>query len=211
MPCQGHEKEAVRQMTTRKPNASKAPNLEKITLDWLWNHVPVYWWYATLSTILALVIFLFGLGVWVGKNEWVWEYRDMTGTSVPKAEESCNNYGIKITDAKPNQAEKEKLTVYGIYKSKPKKENIYLFVVEPNGQGYWPQNPVNFNSMNNTWSSDVHSSDNAPPETYIIAAIVGEAGQVLVDYYYKVGKETRWTFIDRLTNDIIECDRRNLK
>ena len=64
--------------------------------------------------------------------------------------------------------------------------------------------------MNNTWSSEVHFSDNAPPDTYIIAAIVGEAGGALVDYYYKVG-ETKWIFIDRLTNDIIECDRRSLK
>lgn len=198
-------------MTTGKPNASKAPNLEKITLAWLGKHVPAKWWWSALSTILTLVTLSFGLGGWVVKNEWVWKYRDMTGTSVPKAEELCNDYKIKITDAKPNQANKEELMVYGTYKSKPKNENIYIFIVEPNGQGYWPQNQVSFNPMNNTWSSKAYFSDNAPPDTYIIAAIVGEAGRVLVDYYYKVGKEARWTFIDRLTNDIIECDRKSLK
>lgn len=132
-------------------------------------------------------------------------WHEKTGDGRPI--ETPQHYGIKIISPQEGASVREWVTVSGTYALKPT-ERVQLFAVSPDKHNYWPQEVVQYDELKKTWSGTVYIGGSPPQATIIMVAIVGKCGQILCDYYAKVGRETgQWPSLERLTDDIIECDR----
>lgn len=119
-----------------------------------------------------------------------------------------DRYNIKIESVTPDKDAKTRLRARGSFSAVPENESVHLFYVERNNLGYWHQSEVKFDSINRFWTGEVYVSENPPKDSYIMVAIVGKCGKALIDYFHKVGRETRqYPSMDSLTDDISECDR----
>ncbi|MBM3130523.1 MAG: hypothetical protein FJ009_18080 [Chloroflexi bacterium] len=121
---------------------------------------------------------------------------------------SREEYGIKIAAPKNGAQINSHFEMVGTYRKKPSNGcNLQVFVVYRENQEYWPaRSTVTFDTERKTWHAQVHIGGNPGPRR-IVVAVVGQGGQALWDYYFKVGKETeRWPSIHVLTPDTIECD-----
>lgn len=116
-------------------------------------------------------------------------------------------YGLKITHPAEGAKVRDWFEVRGTFDTLPPKGAARLFNKSPAGFGYWSQDIVEIDAKTKTWKGRAHLGANPPEEGIIIIAVVGKAGSVLWDYYYKAGTETQnWPTIATLTDDIVECD-----
>ncbi len=104
----------------------------------------------------------------------------------------------------------EVVPVSGTYLTKPPGD-IVLFMLLPSEEDYqyWPQNPIQIDEQQQSWNGEeIIVSDDLPQEVDVVIAIMDKSGSALVDFYHKVGEETeQYPSIEKLTEDIIECDR----
>ena len=115
-------------------------------------------------------------------------------------------YGIRIISPRQGASVGEHLRVSGTFRDTPSKIDAQLFIVT-DGPQYWPQDVVQFDTLNRQWSGSVYIGGEPPQDVTVMVAIVGNAGRVLCDYYKKVGKENLWLSLEELTDDIVQCDR----
>ena len=68
---------------------------DKVTLAWLWNHVPVGWWWA----LVAAFITVFGLGVSVGQSEFYSRITTPAKATAARAESGKVDLGLGSANA----------------------------------------------------------------------------------------------------------------
>ncbi len=122
---------------------------------------------------------------------------------------TCADYDIKITSPPSNTVfEEEVVEISGSYSVEPPGEIVLFTIVPPGGHNYWPQDPVRVDVRNKSWRGKLWLVGEPPIALDAMVAIMGESGRTLYDYYWKVGEETgEWPAIEKLTDDIVECDR----
>ena len=108
---------------------------------------------------------------------------------------TASKYGIKIESPREGAQVNEFVDVAGSYTVKPPDNTLRLFTVMPDGGSFWPQAIVQFDA-DKKWHGKVRLSDAPRYAMWIVAAIVDVPGQVLWDYYYKVGEKTNWSPIE---------------
>jgi hypothetical protein len=117
--------------------------------------------------------------------------------------------GVRITSPHSDDKVDEFFIVSGRYKNKPSKARLQLFVKPEGGMGFYPQGIATYDSNpDKTWRAECHVGGVSGASTILVAALVGPDGQILFDYYKKVGDRLgKWPSIDNLTSDIEELDR----
>ena len=111
----------------------------------------------------------------------------------PKA--TAAKYGIKIESPREGAQVNEFVDIAGSYAIKPPDNTLRLFTVVPDGGSFRPQSIVQFEA-DKKWHGKVRLSDAPRYAMFIVAAIVDAPGQVLWDYYYRVGEMTNWCPIE---------------
>lgn len=108
---------------------------------------------------------------------------------------TASKYGIKIDSPREGAQVVEFVDVAGSYTVKPPDNALRLFTVMPESGSFWPQAIVQFDA-DKKWHGKVRLSDAPRYAMWIVAAVVDASGQVLWDYYYKVGERTNWSPIE---------------
>ena len=109
---------------------------------------------------------------------------------------TTSKYGIKIESPREGAQVNEFVDVSGSYTVKPPDNTLRLFTVVPDGGSFRPQAIVQFDPTDKKWHGRVRLSDAPRYAMLIVAAIVDAPGQVLWDYYYRVGEMTNWCLVD---------------
>ena len=90
--------------------------------------------------------------------------------------------------------------ISGSYKKKPPEGMLRLFIYDHNENRYWPQGKKYIRwepkESGGKWLGQVHMGGKPGYEMTVIAALVPPSGQVLCEYYYKVGEASNWTHFD---------------
>jgi len=130
-------------------------------------------------------------------------------TPTPSISASCGNFGIKITSPQRGAyLVGQEFDVVGSFVVEPPKDSLWLINASPDGRTYWPQFAVETDSARKTWKGKFIIGGDQIATTEIIAAVIGKSGQVLFDYFKKVGLETsNYPAIERFTDDVAMCDR----
>ena len=108
---------------------------------------------------------------------------------------TASKYGIKIESPREGAQVNEFVDIAGSYTVKPPDNALRLFTVMPDGGSFRPQAIVQFDA-DKKWHGKVRLSDAPRYAMFIVAAIVDAPGQVLWDYYYRVGEMTKWSPIE---------------
>ena len=124
---------------------------------------------------------------------------------------SYTKYGIRIEHPVNNHTVHGGFVeITGCYKRKPPGKSLRLFVLAEDRVRYWPHHIVEqFDEDNRKWFAHVSLEGGSGEKygVYIVAALVGQAGAILWDYYYKVGtSKDVWEPLNPLPPDVIECD-----
>lgn len=120
---------------------------------------------------------------------------------------SQETYGLKIVSPGEGAQVGEWTQVIGTFRTLPPHGAARLFNKSPSGHGYWPQTIVELNLESKTWTGRFHLGASPPEEGIITITVVGKAGSVLWDYYEWAGERVKnWPPIQKLTDDIVECD-----
>lgn len=152
-------------------------------------------WRIIVGAVAIAIVALGGILGWREKTH------DAISSELP------NRYGIKIISPQEGASVGKWSTVSGTYALKPA-GRVQLFTVSPDKHNYWPQDVVQYDLAKKTWSGTVYVGGAPQQITTIVVAIVGKCGQILCDYYAKVGQETgQWPSLERLPDDVVECDR----
>ena len=115
--------------------------------------------------------------------------------------------GIKIISPAENDTVDEPINISGTYKDIPEGYKIRVFIFPERGGGYWAQSEVEYDAEKKTWNSLATIGGEPGHSAKIIATIVGNDGQKILDYYKKVADETgQWIGIEELLTDIIPED-----
>jgi hypothetical protein len=123
-------------------------------------------------------------------------------------ERSHDSCGIKIVTPVAGVRVSGHIRVEGSFLRRPP-DGSTLMIFNSDGYRHWPQvgHRVLYNDASKTWAGESYVVN----DVTILAMLVRPNGQVLSDYYEKVGRETnRWAGIDRLPEDVLECDRVNV-
>ncbi len=121
---------------------------------------------------------------------------------------NASKYGIKIESPREGAQVGEFVDISGSYTVKPPNNTLRLFTVAPDSGWFWPQVVAQFDVIEKKWHGKVRLSDAPRYAMIIVAAIVDASGQVLWDYYYKVGAQTNWRPIDGpFSSYAFECSR----
>lgn len=120
-------------------------------------------------------------------------------------------YGIRIDRPQPmSQIAGAELSVIGSYTIRPPEGALRLFTLTtPDGKQVQPQAIVEtFDEERRLWSADIHLPDPPRYSVFIVAALVGETGAALWDYYFQVAATGATLPLDGpLPPDIVECQR----
>jgi hypothetical protein len=129
-------------------------------------------------------------------------FRQSKAVKFPKS----NVYGITLdTPSSPNNivaapVEGERPQVSGAYKQKPPDGMFRLFIYDHNENRYWPQSKKYIRwepgKSGGRWFGSVRMGGEPGYEMTVIAALVPPSGQVLSEYYYKVGDLANWMHFD---------------
>ena len=124
-----------------------------------------------------------------------------------KIKRNFAKYAIQIdTPSNGDHVNSIDVDVSGSYKIAPPEGTLRLFTLDPDGH-YWPQQIANLDDKNRTWHGQVHLGEASSDLMFLVIALVGETGQTLWDYYYKVGELSNWqSFEGDFPPDIIECN-----
>lgn len=127
----------------------------------------------------------------------------------PLLSTTCERYGIKITSPQRGAyLVGQEFDAFGSFAVEPPKGSLWLIYASPDGRTYWPQFTVETDPVRKTWKGKFIIGGDQFVTTDIVAAVTGKSGQILFDYFKKVGLETgSYPAIERLTDDVVECDR----
>jgi hypothetical protein len=135
-------------------------------------------------------------------------YRSQGGNAVPS--KPGQEYGLKITSPKksPTETVGEKISLVGTYLQVPTDKRVVIIEYVPRDQNYWFQGAVRFQQENNRWISDIEIGGDREMERVLQVAVLGPAGQALMDYFHLVADENKWVGVRTLTPppDTIICD-----
>ena len=116
------------------------------------------------------------------------------------------DYGLKIVSLQDGQDVGEELDVHGTYQKRPPNGSVKLFIKSPRTGEHWPET-TKITFKENTWHGRVQIGGKAGRKRIVEIAVMGEAGQVLCEYYEKVGKDTgEWPGIVKMPSDIYAYD-----
>ena len=116
--------------------------------------------------------------------------------------------GIRIVSPTVGEYVGSSFSVDGIYHRLPEDIEIWVFVVCEEGRSnqYHPLACATIDRRNQTWHGEVKLEGRRGGVTEIRIFAVGREGQVLLEYYEEVRRETgRGVGIPRLTSDMVEC------
>jgi len=128
-------------------------------------------------------------------------------STAPELPRTCADYGIKITSPQAGTKAWDTIIVSGTYVNAPPDDGVWLLLKSP-AADYFPQRIVILDRAQRTWQGEINLGNDSRRDFVITVSTIGNNGRVLFDYFTKVGKETgRWPAIEKLTDDIVECDR----
>jgi hypothetical protein len=135
-----------------------------------------------------------GLLIWRAKNE-----VDPLAVSA-----ECD---LRITAPMNGADVEERIQFAGSFKKKPPENSVILIEQSVATGDYWFKKRPIFDEKNKQWYIESRVGGEPGKQRVIYVAILGEAGQALWDYYWRVGDETKqWPGMKLLTKDIILCD-----
>jgi len=122
-------------------------------------------------------------------------------------EMSCKHYGIQVLSPQDRDHVGPSFTVRGTYKRRPPDGSIRLFKIDISDQ-YWPvDTKISYDDAQKGWEGQVLLPDASGTRVDLRIAIVGEAGNVLCEYFERVGESGHKYGIRTLTPDVQECGR----
>jgi hypothetical protein len=133
----------------------------------------------------------------------------------PSKIETVDNAALKVRIRNPTTGDfvKSRFDVSGTYEKKPPNGiAIEIFELDESRNSYRPRRRANINN-DGTWRAvNVWGGEKAGESRFYIAALTGQGGQILADYYRKVGDRYKDTGKSRpdiahLPPDVLECDR----
>ena len=123
-------------------------------------------------------------------------------------------YGFRITSPVDGQ-EVDVVDVRGTYQHKPPAEAIIsVFELTPSRNELWPKSIeyIDLDETKKTWRAERVRVGSSVGQKVLAVAVVGKAGQALLDYYQRVAERTNpHPGILRLTPDMVICDRVSVK
>lgn len=137
-------------------------------------------------------------------------YAFLWGTWVDISRSGCNIYNLRIT-APLNGAEIRSggTEVRGALRGNPPDGSLVLIVRMPDESHNWPQSaPIQVDPVLGAWRGQVFLGGEPPQEHLIAIAFLGKNGRILVDYFFKVGREAQgWPSLEYLPDDVQICDQ----
>ncbi len=137
-------------------------------------------------------------------------YAFVWGTWIDISRSGCDVYDIHIT-APLNGAviHGDGTEVRGTLRGNPPEGSLVLIVRLPDGSHNWPQGaPIEVDPVKGTWRGRVSLGGEPPQEHLVAIAFLGRNGRILVDYFFKVGREAQgWPSLEYLPNDVQLCDQ----
>lgn len=137
-------------------------------------------------------------------------YAFLWGTWVGPYTRGCAHYGIRITAPLDNAVIRGDSTeVRGTLRGNPPDGSLVLIVRLPDGSHNWPQGtPLEVDPVLGTWHGGVSLGGEPPQEHLVAIAFLGRNGRILVDYFFKVGREAQgWPSLEYLPDDVQICDQ----
>lgn len=120
---------------------------------------------------------------------------------------SLPTYGIKILSPTHGEIKYGRFEVKGSFEWKPSEGTLWLFVTSPDGMEHWPQEAIQVDFESKRWKGFAALYERPSREARIVVASVGESGQILCDYYRRVGHETgHYPPLLKLPSDIVKLD-----
>lgn len=122
-------------------------------------------------------------------------------------------FKIKITYPKPRDIVPRRFDVQGTYEAEPSDSiGVRILELSPKTGKYRPGRRIIFEKDQKIWQATNCDLGGDPgDERIILVALLGENGQALCDLYDRVGPEAKRVGVVKLTNDMVECDRRILR
>ncbi len=151
-------------------------------------------WRVALALMGTAVAGFGGLLIWRARSE-------VNPTSLAK---ECD---LKITTPMSGTDVGERIQFGGSYKKKPPEKSVVLIEQSVTSGDYWFKKRPVFDEKNKQWYIESRVGGEPGQQRMVFVAILGESGQALWDYYWRVGEETKqWPSMRTLTADIIFCD-----
>jgi hypothetical protein len=126
----------------------------------------------------------------------------------PSPQTSCDKYGVKIVS--PVQGDvTPPVHVSGVFDEIPDGSAIYVSNAYRGAEvsDYRPATRATIDRQKKIWYSDVGYIGGKGGSPDIVALLAGADGQILIEYHFKVGDETKiWPAITKLPQDTLECD-----
>jgi hypothetical protein len=120
---------------------------------------------------------------------------------------SLPDYGVKILSPTHGEIRYGRFEVRGSFESKPPESALWLFITSPDGIEHWPQEVIQVDVESKGWKGFAALYERPSREARIVVASVGESGQILCDYYRRVGHETSsYPPLLKLPSDIVKLD-----
>jgi hypothetical protein len=120
----------------------------------------------------------------------------------------CADYGIKAISPLNGEEVSEEFQLSGTYTNKPPAGHILTFVIPSRENEYWPMYEVQLDQSNKSWTGQCDLRGESPKEAYCAVVLVGNAGRLMFDQYWKVGNERdAWVPLDKLPDDAGVCDK----
>jgi hypothetical protein len=125
----------------------------------------------------------------------------------------AKKYGLRITSPQINEMVPNRISVRGTYEKKPSPDEFEVRVIELSliSQKHYPKRRVAFDERLKTWETIDFGigGGRSNGKRIIMVSLLGKGGQALCEYYDRAGEENKHHYpgIQKLTPDIIECDR----
>jgi hypothetical protein len=120
----------------------------------------------------------------------------------------AEGYGLKIFSPVNASDVKEYVGVFGTFKNRPPDKSVWIIERSlRSGVNSFKRRPL-FDETDKRWSApQCRLGGKTGEKRVLFVAVVGDSGQALADYYFKVGNETgQWPGIETLPLDIVPCD-----
>jgi hypothetical protein len=151
-------------------------------------------WRVALAVMGIVVAGFGGLLIWRAKN-------DVDPLAVSA---ECE---LRITTPMNGADVEERIQFAGSFKKKPPENSVILIEQSVATGDYWFKKRPIFDEKNKQWYTESRVGGEPGKQRVIYVAILGESGQALWDYYWRVGNETKqWPGMKLLTKDIKLCD-----
>jgi Predicted nucleotide-binding protein containing TIR-like domain len=129
---------------------------------------------------------------------------DRLGDRLPANSLRIREVGMQKRLARRPVSVRGDLPVYGEHAGRPG-PGMYGYLLLHDGGGWWPKEPIHF-SDDGRWVSRIHVNGEPGTPAQVAAALMGQNGKLVIDYYSQVGGPP-WRPLPDLPRDVVILDR----